>query len=87
MDLHSVATSAKATPGATRRSISDVGAPPADLTGPYFLRYSLAEGLCPWEHGGDDLDEATVARERKQAYFEALDANVPCLQDQDVAGR
>jgi hypothetical protein len=49
---------------------------PADLTGPHFLRYSLADGTRPWEHVGDDLDEAIAARERKQAYFEALDANV-----------
>jgi hypothetical protein len=29
---------------------------PADLKGPYFLRYSLADGTRPWEHVGDDLD-------------------------------
>jgi hypothetical protein len=63
------------------------GRRPADLTGPYFLRYSLADGTRPWEHVGDDLDEAIAARERKQACFEALDANVPVLQDQDDAGR
>lgn len=63
------------------------GRRPADLTGPYFLRYSLADGSRPWEHVGDDLDEAIAARERKQAYFEALDANVPVLQDQDEDGR
>ena len=63
------------------------GRRPADLTGPYFLRYSLADGSRPWEHVGDDLDEAVVARERKQAYFKALDANVPVVQDQDEAGR
>ena len=63
------------------------GRRPADLTGPYFLRYSLADGTRPWEHVGDDLDEAIAARERKQAYFEALDANVAVVQDQDDAGR
>src|SRR5215467_1391369 len=63
------------------------GRRPADLTGPYFLRYSLADGTRPWEHVGDDLDEAIAARERKQAYCEALDANVPVVQDQDHAGR
>ena len=63
------------------------GRRPADLTGPYFLRYSLADGTRPWEHVGDDLDEAIAARERKQAYFEALDANVPVVQDQDEIGR
>ena len=63
------------------------GRRPADLTGPYFLRYSLADGTRPWELVGDDLDEAIAARDRKQAYFEALDANVPVLQDQDDAGR
>jgi hypothetical protein len=41
----------------------------------------------PWEHVGDDLDEAIAARERKQAYFEALNANVPVVQDQDETGR
>jgi hypothetical protein len=64
-----------------------VGAGPADLTGPYFLRYSLADGTRPWEPIGDDLDEAIAARERKQAYFEALDANVPVVQDNNDAGR
>lgn len=63
------------------------GRRPADLTGPYFLRYSLADGTRPWEHLGDDLDDAIAARERKQAYFEALDANVPVVQDHDETGR
>ena len=63
------------------------GRRPADLTGPYFLRYSLPDGTRPWEIVGDDLDEAIAARERKQAYFEALDANVPVVQDQDDLGR
>ena len=40
------------------------GRRPADLTGPYFLRYSLADGTRRWEHVGDDLDEAIAARER-----------------------
>jgi hypothetical protein len=62
------------------------GRRPADLTGPYFLRYSLTDGSRPWQHVGDDLDEAS-ARERKQAYFDALDANVPVVHDQDDAGR
>ena len=62
------------------------GRRPADLTGPYFLRYSLADGSRPWEHVGDDLDEAIAARERKQAYFEALDADVPVVHDQDESG-
>lgn len=34
----------------------------------------------------DDLDEAIAASERKQAYFDALDANVPVVQDQDETG-
>jgi hypothetical protein len=46
--------------GAIRRSISVVGA--ADLTGPYFLRYSLADGTRPWDQVGDDLDEVIVVR-------------------------
>jgi hypothetical protein len=48
---------------------------PTDLAGPYFLRYSLADGARPWEHVGDDPDEAIAARERKRAHFETLDAN------------
>src|SRR6201982_188482 len=63
------------------------GRRPADLTGPYFLRYSLADGTRPWESVGDDLDSAIDARKRKQAYFEALDANVPVIQNQDETGR
>ncbi|HYL16019.1 MAG TPA: site-specific integrase, partial [Terriglobales bacterium] len=60
---------------------------PADLTGPYFLRYSLADGTRPWEPVGDDLDEAIAARDRKQANFEAPDANIPVVHDQDESGR
>ena len=63
------------------------GRRPADLTGPYFLRYSLADGTRPWEHVGDDLDEAIAARQHKQAYFDALEANVPVVQGQDDSGR
>jgi hypothetical protein len=55
--------------------------------GPYFLRYSLADGTRPWELVGDDLDAVIDAQNRKQAYFEALDANVPVVQDHDDAGR
>jgi hypothetical protein len=44
------------------------GCRPADLTGPYFLRYSLADGTRPWEAVGDDLDSAIDAQKRKQAY-------------------
>lgn len=44
------------------------GRRPADLTGPYFLRYSLPDGTRPWEPVGDDLDEAIAARDRKQAF-------------------
>jgi len=63
------------------------GRRPADLTGPHFLRYSLADGTRPWESVGNDLDSAIDAQKRKQAYFEALNANVPVVQDQDAAGR
>jgi hypothetical protein len=64
----------KVNPGRGRR--------PAHLTVPYFLLYSLADGTRPWEHVGDDLDEAIGAREREHAYIVALDANVPVVQDQ-----
>ena len=63
------------------------GRRPADLSGPYFLRYSLADDTHPWEAVGDDLDAAIGALKRKQAYFEALDANVPVAQNQDETGR
>jgi hypothetical protein len=63
------------------------GRRPSDLTGPYFLRYSLADGARPREAVGDDLDAGIDAQERKQAYFEALDANVPVIQNQDETGR
>ncbi len=63
------------------------GRRPTNLAGPYFLRYSLADGTRPWEAVGDDLDSAIDAQKRKQAYFEALDANVPVVQDQDDAAR
>jgi hypothetical protein len=63
------------------------GRRPADLTGPYFLRYSLADGTRPWELVGDDLDSAIDSQKRKQAFFEALDANVPVIQNQDETGR
>jgi len=59
------------------------GRRPTNLAGPYFLRYSLADGIRPWEAVGADLDAAIDAQKRKQAYFEALDANVPVIQDQD----
>ena len=63
------------------------GRRPTNLAGPYFLRYSLADGTRPWELVGDDLDSAIDAQKRKQAYFEALDANVPVIQDRDESGR
>jgi hypothetical protein len=63
------------------------GRRPADLTGPYFLRYSRADDTRPWEAVGNDLDAAIDAQKRKQAYFEALDANVPVIQNQDETGR
>jgi integrase len=63
------------------------GRRPTNLAGPYFLRYSLADGTRPWEPVGDDLAAAVEAQTRKQAYFEALDANVPVIQDQDESGR
>jgi hypothetical protein len=43
------------------------GRRPTDLAGPYFLRYSHADGTRPWELVGDDLDSAIDAQKRKQA--------------------
>jgi hypothetical protein len=60
---------------------------PTNLAGLYFLRYSLADGTHPLEPVGDDLDAAIDAQKRKHVYFEALDANVPVIQDQDESGR
>jgi len=64
-----------------------LGRRPTNLAGPYFLRYSLADGTRPWELVGDDRDSAVDSQKRKQAYFEALDANVPVIQNQDETGR
>jgi integrase len=58
------------------------GRRPSDLAGPYFLRYSLPAGTRPWEPAGNDLDAALEAHKQKQAYFEALKANVPGVRDQ-----
>jgi len=63
-----------------------VGAAPPISRVPTFCAIR-ADGTRPWEPIGDDLDEAIAARERKQAYFEALDANVPVVQDNNHAGR
>ena len=63
------------------------GRRPANLAGPHFLRYSLADGSRPWEPAGDDLDAAIDAQKRKQAYFEVLDANIPVTQDQDESSQ
>ena len=59
------------------------GRRPNDLSGPYFLRCSLQDRSRPWEPVGDDLDAAIEARAQKQAYFDALDANVPVVQELD----
>jgi len=56
------------------------GRRPADLTGPYFLRCSLADSTRPWEHVGDDVDVAIAARECKQAYLDALNATYPSFK-------
>lgn len=57
------------------------GRRPSDLAGPYFLRYSQADGRRPWELVGNNLDEAIEAQKRKQAYFDALKADVPVAQE------
>ena len=36
---------------------------------------------------GDDRDSAVDSQKRKQAYFEALNANVQVIQNQDETGR
>ena len=63
------------------------GRRPSDLAGPYFLRYSLPDGTRPWEPAGNDLDSALEAHKQKQAYFEALKANVPGVCDQGETAR
>jgi hypothetical protein len=63
------------------------GRRPAGLEGPHFLRYSLVDGARPWEPVGNDLDVAVEAQKQKQAYFTALRANVPVVQDDQDAGR
>jgi hypothetical protein len=62
------------------------GRRPAEMAGPYFLRYSLSDGTRPWHPVGDDLDAAIESQRQKQAYFEALASKVPVAQDpQDIA--
>ena len=63
------------------------GRRPTNLAGPYFLRYSLPDGTRPWEPAGDDLDAANDAQKRKQAYFDALSANVPVVPEQGESAR
>jgi integrase len=63
------------------------GRRPAALEGPYFLRYSLADGTRPWEPAGNDLEAAIDAQKQKQAYFTALRANVPVVQNEQNASR
>jgi integrase len=63
------------------------GRRPTNLAGPYFLRYSLPDGTRPWEPAGDDLDVAIDVQKRKQAYFDALDANVPVVPEQGESAR
>ena len=63
------------------------GRRPTNLAGPYFLRYSLPGGTRPWEPAGDDLDVAIDVQKRKQAHFEALDANVPVVPEQGESAR
>ncbi|HYX51826.1 MAG TPA: hypothetical protein VE783_00125 [Candidatus Limnocylindrales bacterium] len=62
------------------------GAPPISLV-PISCAIRWRTGTRPWESVGNDLDEAIAARERKQAYFEALNANVPVVQNEDDAAR
>jgi hypothetical protein len=41
-----------------RKSTSEPGRRPADLAGPYFLRFSLEDGTRPWVPVGADFDAA-----------------------------
>jgi hypothetical protein len=42
------------------------GRRPADLRGPFYLRYTNSEGKQPFVRGGDTLEAATDAAERLQ---------------------
>ena len=63
------------------------GRRPTNLAGPYFLRYSLADDTRPWDSVGDDLDAGIDTQKRRQAYFEALDTDVPVIPGKDESGR
>jgi hypothetical protein len=52
------------------------GRRPADLSGAYFLRYSLADGTIRGNTSATTSMRQSPPGERKYAYFEALDANV-----------
>ncbi len=58
------------------------GCRPADLTGPYFLRYSLADGVRPWEYVGDDLDAHVSASRHtsKLCLRQSLDVTLAYLK-------
>ena len=62
------------------------GRRPTNLAGPYFMRYSHADGTRPWEPVGDDLDAAIDAQNRKQAYFESSRRKCSVIQDLDGLG-
>jgi hypothetical protein len=62
------------------------GRRPADLSGPYFLRYSLADGTHPWEHVGE-ISMKRSPPVNASSHTSMLDANVPVIQDQDDASR
>lgn len=57
------------------------GRRPADLSGPYYLRY-----FCPtrnrrvWEHAGDDLTEAIRLADQKEGFLQAKSAGVPVAE-------
>ena len=50
---------------------------------PIFSGVPCRTALALGEPVGDDLDAAIEARAQKQAYFDALDANVPVVQELD----
>ena len=63
------------------------GRRPTNLAGPYFLRYSLADGTRPWEPTGSDLEAAIDAQKQKEAYFDALEAGVPVEAEREESSR
>ncbi len=64
------------------------GRRPADLSGPYYLRYFCTSwDRRVWEHAGDDLTEAIRLSGEKERLLQAKAAGVPVVESNKDDGR